>query len=162
MGTWRVAVDGDARVERVTDGSNGQVDFTIAAAPAGIAALAARKSPLRLVATGKLQIMGKRRRALKLRALANGPEPTIADALKAGAELDADAIYRALPYLIDPEWTRGHSFTVVYEVEGVGTWAVHVRDGGPLTVSTEATDPDARVRMSLDTYRAVVSGAMTP
>src|SRR2546421_822605 len=36
LGTWRVAVDGDARVERVADASNGQVDFTIAAAPAGI------------------------------------------------------------------------------------------------------------------------------
>jgi ribonucleoside-diphosphate reductase beta chain len=35
-------------------------------------------------------------------------------------------------------------------------------DGRPLSVTTEAENPDARVRMSLDTYRAVVSGAMTP
>src|SRR3954466_13704855 len=57
LGTWRVAVDGNgggARVERVGEGSNGEVDFTLAADAAGIAGLAARKSPLRLMASGKL------------------------------------------------------------------------------------------------------------
>ncbi|MEA2438902.1 MAG: ribonucleoside-diphosphate reductase beta chain [Thermoleophilaceae bacterium] len=165
LGTWRVAVDGNgggARVERINEGSNGHVDFTLAGDAAAIAGLAARQNPLRLMASGKLHVTGKRRRLLKLRALADGPDPTIADALAAGAELDADAIYRALPYLIDPEWTRGHTFTVAYEVEGVGAWCIHVRDGEPLAVTDEAEDPDARVRMSLETYRAVVSGSMTP
>jgi ribonucleoside-diphosphate reductase beta chain len=162
LGTWHVAVDGNGGGARVERGSNGSTDFELHTDAAGVAALAAGRSPLRLMASGKLHITGKRRRALKLRALANGPEPTIADALQAGAELDADAIYRALPYLIDPEWTRGHEFTVAYEVEGVGSWAVHVSDGRPLTVSTDADNPDARVRMGLDTYRAVVSGQMTP
>jgi ribonucleoside-diphosphate reductase beta chain len=162
LGTWHVAVDGNGGGARVERGSNGSTDFALHTDAAGVAALAAGTSPLRLMMSGKLKLTGKRRRALKLRALAEGPEPTIADALKAGAELDADAIYRALPYLIDPEWTRGHEFTVAYEVEGVGKWAVHVSDGQPLTVSTDAESPDARVRMSLDTYRAVVSGQMTP
>jgi ribonucleoside-diphosphate reductase beta chain len=165
LGTWRVAVDGNggsARVERVADGGNGHVDFTIASDAAGVAALATRKSPLRLMASGKIQIKGKRRRALKLRALAGGPEPTIAGALAAGAELDPDAIYRALPYLIDPEWTRGHTFTIGYVVDGVGSWYVHVADGAPLTVTTEAATADATSRMSLDTYRALVSGSITP
>lgn len=165
LGTWRVAVDGNgggARVERVPEGTNGQVDFTISSDPAGIAALAARQSPLRLMATGKLQITGKRRRALKLRALGNGPDPTIADALAAGAELDADAIYRSLPYLIDPEWTRGHAFTVAYVIPDVGEWYVQVRDGGQVTVTTEAAETDARITLSLDTYRGLVSATMTP
>jgi ribonucleoside-diphosphate reductase beta chain len=162
LGTWHVAVDGNGGGARVERGSNGSIDFALHTDAAGVAALAGGTSPLRLMMSGKLKLTGKRRRALKLRALADGPEPTIADALKAGAELDADAIYRALPYLIDPEWTRGHEFTVAYEVEGVGKWAVHVSDGQPLTVSTDAESPDARVRMSLDTYRAVVSGQMTP
>jgi ribonucleoside-diphosphate reductase beta chain len=165
MGTWRVAVDaggGGARVERLPDGANGQVDFTIAGDAAGIAALAARESPLKLMMRGDLHITGKRRRALKLRALANGPEPTIAEALAAGAELDADAIYRSLPYMIDPEWTRGHDFTVVYAIPGVGEWYVQVSDGRQVTVSSDGGETDARITLSLDTYRGLVSGSMTP
>src|SRR3954451_3216008 len=104
LGSWHVSVDGNGGGARVERGTNGSADFTIASDPAGIAALAARQSPLRLMASGKLQIRGKRRHALKLRALGSGPEPTIADALAAGAELDADAIYRALPYMVDPDW----------------------------------------------------------
>src|SRR3954469_14627015 len=100
-GRGRVGAGGNgdgARVERAGEG-DGEVDFTIESGPEGVAALAARQSPLRLIASGKLRVTGKRRRALKLRVLANGPEPTIAEALAAGAELDADAIYRSLPYM---------------------------------------------------------------
>src|SRR3954451_21137475 len=116
LGTWRVDVDGDgggARVERLPLGANGDVDFTISASAAGIPALAARQAPLKLMMRGATRIRGTRRRALRWRALGEGPDPTIAEALAAGAELDADAIYRSLPYLIDPDWTRGHAFTVV-------------------------------------------------
>src|SRR3954468_4022206 len=168
LGTWRVEVDGNgggARVQRVPDGADGEVDFTIASGAEGIAALAARQSPLKLMMRGQIRIRGKRRRALKLRALGEGPDPTIAEALAAGAELDADAIYRSLPYLIDPEWTRGHAFTVAYEIPNVGEWHVRVRDGSPVSVATQGTpetEPDARIRLSLDTYTRLVGGMMTP
>src|SRR3954470_10498094 len=163
LGSWHVSVDGNGGGARVERGTNGSADFTIASDPAGIAALAARQSPLRLMASGKLQIRGKRRRALKLRALGSGPEPTIADALAAGAELDADAIYRALPYMVDPDWTRGYSFTVAYVIPDVGEWQVSARDGQPLAVSgTGDGEPDARITLSLDTYRELVSAAITP
>jgi ribonucleoside-diphosphate reductase beta chain len=162
IGTWHVAVDGNGGGAQVTQGSNGETDFKIASDAAGIAALAARQNPLVLMARGKLHITGTRRRALKLRALAGGPEPTIAEALTAGAELDADAIYRALPYLIDPEWTRGHSFSVAYVIEDVGQWRVQANDGEPMTVSTEIGGATATATMSLDTYRGLASGAMTP
>ncbi|MEA2469552.1 MAG: ribonucleoside-diphosphate reductase beta chain, partial [Thermoleophilaceae bacterium] len=165
LGTWHVAVDGNGGAAQVTRGTNGQVDFSIVTDAAGIAALAARQSPLRLMMRGHIRIKGKRRHALKLRALGDGPDPTIAEALEAGAELDADAIYRSLPYLIDPEWTRGHAFTVVYVIPDVGEWHVRVRDGKPLSVATEAApeaEPDARITLSLDTYKALVSGTMTP
>ncbi len=96
LGSWHVAVDGNGGGARVERGTNGSVDFTISSDAAGIAALAARQNPLRLMASGKLKITGKRRRALKLRALADGPEPTIADALAAGAEIDPDAIVKSV------------------------------------------------------------------
>jgi ribonucleoside-diphosphate reductase beta chain len=163
VGTWHVAVDGNGGGARVNKGSNGSADFTIASDAAGIAALAARQSLLKLMASGKLRISGKRRRALKLRALADGPEPTIAGALAAGAELDADAIYRSLPYLIDPAWTRGHTFAVAYVIEDVGSWCVHVRDGQPLTVTADApADAQATVVTDGATYRALASGELTP
>jgi ribonucleoside-diphosphate reductase beta chain len=162
VGTWHVAVDGNGGGARVAKGSNGEADFKVVSDAAGIAALAARQSPLRLMASGKLRITGKRRRALKLRALGSGPEPTIAEALAAGAELDADAIYRSLPYLIDPEWTRGHSFTIAYVIPDVGEWYVQVRDGEPIVVASEGAATDARITLSLDTYRGLVSATMTP
>src|SRR3954469_19665366 len=146
LGTWHVAVDGNGGAAQVVLVTNGATDFELHADAAGVAALAAGRSPLRLMMSGRLKLTGKRRRALKLRALANGPEPTIADALNAGAELDADAIYRALPYLVDPDWTRGHSFTLVHEVEGAGVWSVRVDDGQPLAVAGDVDDPDARIR----------------
>src|SRR3954453_1899802 len=168
LGTWRVDVDGNgggARAGRGPDGADGEVDFTIVSGPEGIAALAARESPLKLMMRGQIRIRGKRRRALKLRARGEGPDPTLAEALAAGAELDPDAIYRSLPYLIDPEWTRGHAFTVAYEIPNKGEWHVRVRDGKPLTVATQGTPeakPDARITLSLDTYRHLVTGSMTP
>ena len=166
LGTWRVAVEGNGdrvRVERLEDGGgNGEVDFELITDPAGMAALASRESPLKLMLRGRLRIRGKRRRALKLRALGDGPDPTIAEALAAGAELDADAIYRSLAYLIDPEWTRGHTFTVAYVIPGLGEWYVTAHDGEPVTVSTEARPADATMTLSLDTYRGLVSGTITP
>jgi ribonucleoside-diphosphate reductase beta chain len=165
LGTWRVAVEGNgggARVERLGEGGNGEVDFTIASDASGIAALAVRQSPLKLMASGRLQITGKRRRALRLRALAGGPDPTIAEALAAGAELDADAVYRSLAYMIDAEWTRGHTFAIAYVIPDVGAWYVQVRDGEPVLVSSEPTSVDARLELGLDTYRALVGGTMTP
>jgi ribonucleoside-diphosphate reductase beta chain len=162
LGTWNVRVDSDGGGARVERGRNGEVDFELIADVGGIAALAARESPLKLMMRRQLRVKGKRRRALGLRALGEGPEPTIAEALGAGAELDADAIYRSLAYLIDPEWTRGHTFTVAYVIPDLGSWYVTVRDGEPVTVSTQATAADATMTLSLDTYRGLVSGSMTP
>src|SRR3954466_6547580 len=59
LGTWRVEGDGNGGGEggatgggaggpRVPDGADGGVDFTIASGAEGIAALAARQSPLKL------------------------------------------------------------------------------------------------------------------
>src|SRR5215212_9684053 len=54
VGTWHVAVDGNGGGAQVTRGSNGATDFRIATDAAGIAALAARENPLKLIASGKL------------------------------------------------------------------------------------------------------------
>src|SRR5215210_661845 len=35
-----------------------------------------------------------------------------------GIPVDPDLAYRALAHAIDPRWTRGHSFSVAYELSG--------------------------------------------
>jgi ribonucleoside-diphosphate reductase beta chain len=151
MGSWRM-------------GNGDGPEFTLETDPRGLVAMASGASPLGLMLRRRLRIRGNKRAARKLRALSHGPEPTIADAVAAGAPLDADAIYRALPYLIDPDWTRGHSFTVQYVVEGEGggTWFVHVRDGGRPQVTTDGDSADVKLTMSTDTYRSLVATEMTP
>jgi ribonucleoside-diphosphate reductase beta chain len=173
LGTWRIAVDnGDARVERLYEatGDPDGLDFRLETDPAGLAAMAAGASPLRLMLGGRVRIRGKRRRALKLRALADAEDTSIADAAAAGADIDPDAIYRALEYLIDPEWTRGHSFTVAYEIapggngNPGGSWYVTVADGARVRVTTTPPDGEvtATVRVGYDVYRRLISGEVSP
>jgi len=163
LGTWHVVVDGDGpKVSRSNgDAPNGDVDFRLTTDPEGLALMASGASPVRLMLGGKVRIRGKRRRAMKLRAMANGGDPSLADAVRAGAELDTDAIFRALPYMIDREWTRGHRFVVGYEIDGVGRWQIHVNDGERLGVTTDA-EPGTVLRVSADTYRGLITGEITP
>jgi ribonucleoside-diphosphate reductase beta chain len=155
LGEWTFR---DGHVEQ---GANGDVDFRLATDPEGLARLAAGASALRLVLSGRLRVKGRRRSALKLRSLGDGPPPTLAEALAAGAELDVDATFRSLPYMVDPEWTRGHAFNVAYEIAGAGRWVVHVRDG-ELAVSADQAASDATLSLSLDVYRRLAAGELTP
>jgi ribonucleoside-diphosphate reductase beta chain len=171
LGAWRVHVAGGAAQVTpagngaATDGAgNGAVDFRLKTDPRTLAEMAAGASPAKLLLTGRLRVRGKRRRVLKLRAMAGG-DPSIAEVVRAGGQVDPDLLYRALAYLIDPEWTRGHSFEICYELtgEGGGRWYLAVRDGLPLSVSREPHgSADATVRTDMGTYRALLSGNMAP
>ena len=154
--------DGGARMERAN--GSGNVDFTLDTDPAGLAAMAAGASPLRLMLQRRVRIRGKRRRAIKLRAMASADGLSMADAVAGGAKLDADAVYRALEYLIDPEWTRGHRFVVAYEItgEGGGKWFVHVNDGDRLRVTTQPVEADGTTRVTIDTFVGLITGRITP
>jgi ribonucleoside-diphosphate reductase beta chain len=164
LGTWRIVVDENGASVTRADGNgspDGELDFRLITDAEGLAQMASGGSPLRLLLGGRIRVRGKRRRAMKLRALAEGADPSLADAVRAGAELDPDAVFRALPYLIDPAWTRGHRFVVAYEIEGIGRWYVHVNDGEPLAVTYEGT-AGTLMRVSQDTYRGLVAGEITP
>src|SRR5204863_6123786 len=147
-------------------GMNGDVDFVLSTDPAGLAELAAGVSPLRLMLGGIVRIRGKRRRAMRLRAMSSANGLSMADALAGGAQLDPDAVYRSLAYMIDPEWTRGHSFAIAYELsgEGGGRWYVHVDDGARVRVTTDPPERDvaATTRVSVETFKRLVSGEVTP
>lgn len=103
---------------------------------------------------GRLRTRGNGNGAKGIRGLA-----------QAGAHVDPDVLYRALPYAIDPEWTRGHSFSVLYELtgDGGGSWLVRVDDGSvSVDAGTQDGDPDAAVRLSMETWLALLRGELSP
>src|SRR5215218_2947487 len=97
------------------------------------------------------------------------------EAARSGIPVDPDLAYRALEHAIDPKWTRGHRFTLAYELTGEdgGRWEVHVEDGSIAVESRNGSPPapgadgtgsapDATVRMSVDTWRRVLAEEITP
>jgi ribonucleoside-diphosphate reductase beta chain len=115
--------------------------------------------PLGLMLRGRLRIRGKRRKALKLRRMsANGLD--LGAVVENGGRLDPDILYRSLPYLIDPDWTEGHDFTVRYVVEGEGSWWLTVRDG--VEVSREEREAVGTATVSFDSYQRMASGEISP
>jgi ribonucleoside-diphosphate reductase beta chain len=171
LGAWVVEAtpEGPARVE--LDGTNGGgEDFALRTDPASLARLAAGTSPVRLMLSGRLRLSGRRRKALALRRLSD--DAGLRELARMGIPVDPDLAYRALAHVIDPEWTRGHRFRVAYELsgDGGGCWVVDVDDGsvrvegGPGLSGPEALNvrPDGVVRLSVDTWRALVSGEVSP
>src|ERR687896_798967 len=166
LGDYRVSVaDGAARVD--PGGGEGHVDFRMSTDSAALVDLVTGASkPFRLMLGGRLRIRGRRRRALKLRAMASEP-PDIQEVVRSGGRLDPDILYRALPYLVEPEWTKGHNFAIRYEVTGEkgGTWYVEARDGEPLRVRTEAPGDGAvtsTARLPYEAYQRMAAGELTP
>jgi ribonucleoside-diphosphate reductase beta chain len=167
VGDYRVSIAGGAATVAPADESqNGQPDFILHTDARTLARLAAGAGPIRLALGGRLKIRGKRRKALKLRKLAGNL--SMRDVARTGVEPDPDLVYRALPYAIDPEWTRGHRFTIAYEMRGDNggqprTWWVFVDDGAVgVTTEGRTAAPDATVRFTRDTWLRLVRGDVSP
>jgi len=160
LGEYTVVID-SGRAE-VVDGLNGATDFNLSTSISGLAELAAGTSPLRMIVSGRVRIRGNRLRARKLRAMSNGPVD-LADVISNGGSVDPDLLYRSLPYLIDPEWTRGHAYLLRYAI-GDQSWDIEVRDGEPIRVSepSNGREPDSVVAVSPDTFRKLVSRELSP
>ena len=160
LGEYTVVID-SGRAE-VIEGLNGTTDFNLSTSVSGLAALAAGTSPMRLIVSGRVRIRGNRLRARKLRAMSNGPVD-LADVVANGGSVDPDLLYRSLPYLIDPEWTRGHAYLLRYAI-GEQSWDIEVRDGEPIRVSEPANgrQPDSVVAVSPETFRKLVSRELSP
>jgi SCP-2 sterol transfer family len=166
LGAHRASISGGrARVARLDgDGEDGDADFRLQTDARTLADLATgRHGPLGLMMRGRLRIRGKRRKAMKLRRMSSG-ELSMAEVVDAGGTLDPDVLYRALPYLIDPEWTEGHNFTVRYVVtgEGGGTWYATARDGQPLEVTREDREAAGTATASMEDYQRLASGQVSP
>ena len=163
--SWLVEAteDGPARVS--SNGAASNVDFVVRADAPTFARLAAGANPLPLILSRRLRIQGKRRRALALRGLSDDAGPR--DLARLGLPVDPDLAYRALAHAVDPEWTRGQRFRVAYELtgEGGGRWLVSVDDGDVRVEGGAAAgdgNPDATVRLSVETWQRLVRGDITP
>ena len=160
VGDYTVTIDSGRAT--VTEGAGGATEFNLSTDTHGLAALAAGASTLRLIVSGRVRIRGNRLRARKLRSMSNGPVD-LADVVANGGDVDPDLLYRSLPYLIEPEWTRGHTYLLRYAI-GDRSWDIEIRDGQPLQVSEPANGrkPDAVVQISADTFRKLVSRELSP
>jgi ribonucleoside-diphosphate reductase beta chain len=162
LGTRRVSISGGrARVDQA-DGAE-DADFRLQTdARTLVDLVTGTHGPLGLMMRGRLRIRGKRRKAMKLRRMSG--EVSMADVVEAGGTLEPDILYRSLPYIVDPEWTRGHDFTVRYVVtgDGGGTWYVTVRDGQPLEVSRGERDVAGTATVSFDSYQRMAAGQVSP
>jgi len=161
--SYRVSVSGGRT--RVDDaGETEDADFRLQTDARTLVDLATgAHGPLSLMMRGRLRIRGKRWKALKLRRMSSG-ELSMAEVVEAGGTLDPDILYHSLPYMIDPEWTSGHSFTVSYVVtgKGGGTWYVTARDGQPLEVTREEREVEGTATVSFDSYQRMASGQLSP
>jgi ribonucleoside-diphosphate reductase beta chain len=163
LGAHRVSISGGrARVDRIESGEDEDADFRLQTDARTLADLATgARGPLGLMMRGRMRIRGKRRKAMKLRKMSSG-ELSMADVVEAGGTLDPDVLYRSLPYMVEPEWTRGHDFTVRYVVTGAGTWYVAVRDGQPLEVTRDEREVAGTATVSFDSYQRMASGQVSP
>jgi ribonucleoside-diphosphate reductase beta chain len=167
VGEWHIegAANGGPATVRSANGDAGE-DFAIETDASGLAALAGGANPLGLMLRRKLRLRGRRRKALALRHM--DPDAGPRQLAKLGLPVDADLIYRALAYAIDPQWTKGHNFSVAYEIQGDGggRWIVDV-DDGEVRVSGGHGDAngkpvDSTVRLSVATFQKLLSGELSP
>ena len=176
VGAWEVTGSGNGGAARVVpaNGSDGSWEFSIATDPAGLASLAAGSSPLGLILRRRLRLSGKRRKARILRAMDSEAGPD--ELVRLGLPIDPDLLYRSLAYGFDPEWTRGHSFAIAFELygEGGGRWVVEVADGRVAVqrqklgeaagAGANGAGPqvDTTVRVSVETWRRLLGGELSP
>jgi ribonucleoside-diphosphate reductase beta chain len=164
LGAWTVSsLGGRAKVAEVLAGAdlNGEA-FAISTDAETLARVASGRNPVGPLARRRLKLRGRRRKALALRRLSTEASPR--DLARLGQPVDADLIFRSLAYAIEPEWTRGHRFTVAYQLvgDGGGTWRVEVDDGRVRVERELGEDPDAIVRIRYSDWLKLLSGELTP
>jgi ribonucleoside-diphosphate reductase beta chain len=164
VGAWTVSsLGGRAKVAEVLAGAdlNGET-FAISTDAETLARVASGRNPVGPLMNGRLKLRGRRRKALALRKL--DPEAGPRELARLGHPVDPDLVFRSLAYAIEPEWTRGHGFTVAYELvgDGGGTWRVEVDDGAVRVERGLGEDPDALVRLRYTDWLELLSGELTP
>jgi chaperonin cofactor prefoldin len=135
LGDFQVRVaDGRVTVERIPERWRfGQVEFLLEGDAAAFAELAGGGAGRRLRG---FRVQGRKRLARRVLAASRAPL-TLAAIATADIRVWPGLILLALAEAIDPAWTRGHSFTLTFAIEGSESAMLYVelRDGRPLVVA---------------------------
>jgi hypothetical protein len=167
VGTYSVAIAGGRAFVEPINHPRGRRDaeFHLTADPLVLAELLAGVEHRIGRFFGPARFRGRKRRVRALEPLPQST-PTLADAARAGAQLDPELVYRTFAYAVHPSQTKGHSFTVAQTIEGdpPETWYLTAGDGTGLTVSGNppAEDPAATVTMSRTTFDRLLRDDLVP
>jgi hypothetical protein len=114
---------------------------------------------------GPARFSGSRRKLAVLRLLP-ATSISLAEAARAGADLDPALVYRTLSYAAHPSWTKGERFTLAQEITGAKpeTWYLSARDGAGMTVSAIPPEQgvEATVAMSRATFALMLRDEPVP
>ena len=159
-GAWRVVAspDGAAAVPLDTSRGLGEADFLLTTEPAAFVDLLARRRRLR--GRPPIAVQGSRRRARRLRGLAMSAPVGLGEALRAGIDLGAELVWRAIATAIGPAWTTGARFAVAFEAGEKAPFYVHAADGGPIAIDGNPgpDPPSATIRGSDRAIVALLAG----
>jgi hypothetical protein len=167
IGTFAVFVeDGSARVVRLSRRRpRNQALFHLSGDVSSLAELLAGERTTFTRFRRRGRVTGRRKRARELAPLVQA-QLSLAEAVNAGARVEPAFAYRALPHVIEPEWTKGHQFTIAQRIVGLEpqSWHISARDGLPLLVVEHATDApaDATVTMSRAAFDRLLTGEPQP
>ncbi|MDX6667304.1 MAG: hypothetical protein QOK04_684, partial [Solirubrobacteraceae bacterium] len=166
LGCHHVTIDArrGSVVKRRQPRSRIEVDFRIETDAAGLVELLVGGGSWRLRRRG-VRVRATRRKTHALRALP--PTPLrLAELARAAIWPDPGQLYRALAYVIEPEWTRGHHFTVALEISGSkgGTWYLVVDGDKRIAVvdMPPAGGATAAVRTSQATFQHLLDREPQP
>jgi predicted nucleic acid-binding Zn-ribbon protein len=143
-------------------GGTSDIAFHLTGPAAALAQMAGGGARRRLRGT---RVSGSRRQLRRLLRRLRTPIG-LADARRAGVLLDPGQVLGVLGAGVDPAWTAGHDFSVVWDVRGPqgGTWTVSVAGGLPVTVTEGAPDaePAATVHVSHGALMSLLAGEPLP
>ncbi len=163
LGTFAIDVErGEAEVRRIARRRpRGEAQFHLAGDPRALAELLAGERRRVRRFRGPVRLSRRRKGLRALRPL-SAARLSLAGAVRAGARLEPALVFRALPHVVDPAWTRGHVFTVAQEIAELAprAWYITARDGVPLTVAEHKAGmaADATVTMSRATFDRLLRG----
>ena len=144
-----------------THRSRRSVDFRVDLDAAALVRLLTAGGSPRLRRAGHFKVRGtlRRRRAVRVVPAA---DLDLARLAEGRVWPDPGLVMLALAALIEPEWTRDHSFAVGLVVLGPrgGRWRVWARDGEPLAIGLAAATEefDATVQITQAAYQRLLSG----
>ncbi|MCW3008304.1 MAG: Chromosome segregation ATPase-like protein, partial [Solirubrobacterales bacterium] len=138
-GSYRVAISPERALVEPREGAfwPDDVEASISGSPAALAPLVAGLARRKLSGT---KLDGRKRRLRKVLRGRRGPVD-LGQLAERGIRPSPEPLLAVLAAAVEPTWTAGHSFVVVYALAGGKAIEVEVRNGQPLRIQTGVRAP---------------------